>query len=58
MQQFTPLVAGLLLALVAGASLVRGADHLETVSDDDLMEMIKSETYVIVLFCEYIIYPS
>lgn len=53
MQQST-LIRCIAIAVLAAAAcgLVNGVATLETVSDDDLMEMIKSETYVIVLFCK------
>lgn len=39
--------------LLGAASAIHGGERLESVSDDDLVQMIKSENYVIVLFSEW-----
>lgn len=46
------LAAALLFVLLAAGNTC-GAQQLEAVSDDDLVHMIKSEDYVIVLFCKF-----
>lgn len=48
----TCILVALFAFVLLSAGSARGAEQLEAVSDDDLVHMIKSEDYVIVLFCK------
>lgn len=55
LKMFTHWFVSTCLLVICAGNAVWAVEHLETVSDDELVQMIKHDEFVIVLFCKYTI---